>query len=65
MKLLTEEEMKNRREKCRKLFEEYDPKKYNTLEEKIKACNGISLEAFRQMGINIINEIYGKGCQEY
>lgn len=29
-----------------------------------KACDAITIEEFRQMGINIINEIYGVKCQE-
>lgn len=56
---LAEEEIIAINNKSRNLFENYDPTKYTTLEEKIKACNAITLEEFREMGIQRIKEIYG------
>lgn len=58
--LFTEEELRQCDEESKRLSEAYDPRKYKTFEEKIKACQGITLEEFYQMGLDMIDEMFSK-----
>lgn len=54
--LFTEKELRQCDEESKRLSEAYDPRKYKTFEEKVKACNAIPIEEFFEMGRKMIRE---------
>ena len=64
-KLLNEDKITKVDDKRLSLMESIDPSKYNSVKEIGEACNAISIEEFRQLGLNRIKEMFetqNEGC---
>ena len=56
LKGFSEEELRKADEEAKKLFNDYEPSKHKTVEEKLAACDAIPIEEFRQMGIDLLKK---------